>query len=453
MVVRITQLNSASVIIEDFGSRHVRVLCDPWLDGEAYIGSWAMYPPYRFDPKNFADIDFIYISHIHPDHCSLQTLSKLDKSIPVLLHNFPEKFLKRRIESQGFKTIELEHNTRVRLGGDLHINIMAADNCDPSICGNLMGCGLAEARFGTTQIDTMAAFDNGKQVVINTNDCPWEVVKSTAGIAKAFYGTVDVLLAGYNAASSWPQCYVMPERERMEAADAWKGKMYDAVKELMNLFRPRYFVPFAGRYTLCGKRTDLNPYRGEPELEDACEELRHIIPGESWIVLINNDGWFDVDTGANDTEFVPIDKAEKGTYVRDVLAQWRFPYENEPVPSADDVCAVIPRAYENFERTRRRIGWETETTIIVKAADDTDVRLVFVVSCNGRGFKVIPESEIALYDSYMVMSLDIRLLFWLLQGPQMAAWSEADGGSHIIYERVGAAYKRGLFFCWNRFHA
>ena len=97
--MKITQLNSASILIEDnVGDSKVKILCDPWLEGEEYFGSWAIYPPYDFKPKNFLDVDFIYVSHIHPDHCSAKTLSKLCKKIPVLIHNFPEKFLKNKIE-------------------------------------------------------------------------------------------------------------------------------------------------------------------------------------------------------------------------------------------------------------------------------------------------------------------------------------------------------------------
>ncbi len=453
-IVRITQLNSASVIIEDRYPRHVKVLCDPWLVGEEFIGSWAMYPPYRFEPEKFADIDFIYISHIHADHCSLQTLARLDKSIPVLIHNFPEKFLKRRIEGAGFKVIELEHNMRIRLKGDVHINIMAADNCDPTICGKLMGCGLAEARFGTTQIDTMAVFDNGKQVIMNTNDCPWEIVKRTAAMAKEIYNRIDVLLMGYITASSWPQCYAMPEEDKIEASKTKQKNMFGTVKDLIDLVRPRYYIPFAGRYTLCGKNVDLNPYRGEPDLEYSCEEIRGMVPDEkSKAVLINNDGWFDVDTETTDSEFVPISKEEKTKYTRNVLSKKKFPYEGVQALPTDEVCRNIPTAYENFESVRRRIGWYTDTPLIIKATDDKGVVLVLVVTCNGGGFRIIQETEIARYDSYMSMSLDIRLLSWILQGPQIATWSDADAGAHIRYERVGATYKRGLFFCLNRLHA
>ena len=114
--MKITQLNSASNMIEDYANgSSVKILCDPWLKDEEYLGSWAMYPQYNFKPENFSDLDFIYISHIHPDHSSANTLSKLDKKIPVLIHNFPEKFLKDKIENMGFKTIELEHGMRTRL--------------------------------------------------------------------------------------------------------------------------------------------------------------------------------------------------------------------------------------------------------------------------------------------------------------------------------------------------
>jgi UDP-MurNAc hydroxylase len=57
------------------------------------------------------------------------------------------------------------------------------------------------------------------------------------------------------------------------------------------------------------------------------------------------------------------------------------------------------------------------------------------------------------YDQYMTISLDIRLLKWLLSGPQKAHWSNADLGSHLIYNRVGSIYKRGLFYCWNHFYS
>lgn len=34
-----------------------KILCDPWLDGEEYLGLWAIYPPYEIVSENFSDLD------------------------------------------------------------------------------------------------------------------------------------------------------------------------------------------------------------------------------------------------------------------------------------------------------------------------------------------------------------------------------------------------------------
>ena len=450
--MKIIQLNSASNLIEDsIDGFHVKILCDPWLNGEEYLGSWAMYPPYNFKPENFSDLDFIYISHIHPDHSSASTLSKLDKKIPVLIHNFPEKFLKNKIENLGFKTIQLEHGVRTRLKNNLHVNIMAADNCDPNVCGKIMGCGLSEVRFQTTQIDTMAVFDNGNQVIVNTNDCPFDIAKNTASIIKSIYHKIDVLLLGYVAASSWPHSYILPEVEKEEAAKKKQDVKLQTAKKYIELLQPKYYIPFAGRYTLCGKNTVLNPYRGEPELEDAFEWLHNNIEQENHRgIILNDDCWFDVDTGCTSKNYVPINKNEKEDYVNNILSRKKFPYETQPIPTTAEILDLIPKAYENFDKIRQKIGWISDTTVILKTTNDD---LVIAISCQGKGFKKISNDDVKKYEQCMIISLDARLLKWLLHGPYKAHWSDADLGSHLRYERIGSIYKRGLFYCWNHFSA
>ncbi len=453
--MKITQLNSASITIEDsIGDSKIKILCDPWLDGEEYLGSWAIYPPYDFNPNNFDDVDFIYVSHIHPDHCSAKTLSKLNKNIPVLIHNFPEKFLKNKIESFGFKTIELEHGIRLQLKNHFYVNIMAADNCDPTICGQIMGCGLAEDKFKTTQIDTMAVFDNEKQVIVNTNDCPFDIAKNTASLIKLVYGKIDVLLVGYVAASSWPHCYNLSDDIKKQESIKKQLAKLETSKKYIELLQPSYYIPFAGRYTLCGKNSILNSYRGEPELEDAFQWLcSNIQSDKNKGIIMNNNCWFDIDTGKINKNYVSIDKNKKQKYVDDILSKKKFPYEHESIPSASEILDLIPKSYENFEKIRKKINWVSNSVIILKIVDMNNNNLIIAISCNGQGFQKISQSDIANYEQYMTISLDGRLLKWLLNGPKKAHWSNADLGCHLIYDRVGSIYKRGLFYCWNHFYS
>ena len=56
-------------------------------------------------------------------------------------------------------------------------------------------------------------FDNGNQVIVNTNDCQFDIAKNTVSIIKSVYHKIDALLLGYVAASSWPHCYNFSEVE------------------------------------------------------------------------------------------------------------------------------------------------------------------------------------------------------------------------------------------------
>ncbi len=457
--MKITVLNSASVLIEDNSSeQNVKILCDPWLVGEEYFGSWGIYPPYEFKSENFDDVNFIYISHIHPDHCSTKTLQNINNKIPVIIHNFPEKSLKHTIENLGFKVIEIEHNLRIRLKENVFINILAADNCDPNVCGKLMGCGLLETKFGTTQIDTMSIIDNEREVIVNTNDCPFQIAKNTSKLVKTMYPKIDLLLVGYVKASSYPQTFEFEEEEeKIKESLKKQEQKLETAKQYIDLFEPRYYIPFAGRYTLTGKYTNLNLYRGEPELEYAFEWLKEKIPQNKYKgIILNHDDYFDISKEKTSKDYKPIVNNEKQEYIKNVLSKKIFDYENESFPDRLKLLKLIPKAYENFEKIRKTIEWNSDTTIILRLDTNQDKKtgepIAVAISCNGNGIQnLMNEKDILKFEKYLVMSLDLRLLNWLLQGPRKAHWSLVDVGCHIRYKRVPNTYERALYYCWNRF--
>ena len=208
--MKIKHLSSASVLIQDEDSK---IITDPWyIDGEFY-GSWCHYPPCTVNPEDYDDIDGIYISHIHPDHFSVKTLEKMNKSIPIFIHKFHADFLKNAITQLGFNVIEVEHDKSINIKNNLNIRILGADNCNPELCLRYFGCGLAEKTFGSTQIDTLCAIDNGDQVIVNTNDCPYPLAETSALRLKNHYKNINFLLFGYSSAAAYPQCFSLPSNE------------------------------------------------------------------------------------------------------------------------------------------------------------------------------------------------------------------------------------------------
>ena len=447
--MKLTFFQSSAVMIETKG---VKILCDPWLvDGELY-GSWNHYPPIDFQPQNFNDVDFIYLSHIHQDHFSKKSLSKLNKDIPVIIHNYENKILRENIKEMGFKVNELNHNDRTHLKNQVFINILAADNCDPSICYKYFGCAPLESKYGSTSIDTMSVIDDQDNVLVNTNDCPFELSFTAATTLKEKYSKIDMLLVGYTSASAYPQCFTLSEAEKIREKERMQQDFLKKAENYVNLFEPNYFMPFAGRYTLAGKLAPLNDYRGVTELDDAFSYFtnsKNIDVEKSKCIILNPGSIFDTETGQPSEPYKKIDKIQKQQYIQNVLAKRKLDYESEQEPEIDEIKSLIGKCYERFERKRKELRFSSETTVLIKLSSEE----FLAISCNGNGWKIIKQKNIDDYKNYVKLSLDTRLLKWILSGPRYAHWNVAENGSHITFERMPNVYERGLYYCLAFFYA
>jgi len=447
--MNIQWLTSASVIIEH---EDVKILCDPWLvDGE-YYGSWNHFPPYDFKPEIFDDVDYIYLSHIHPDHSSPKTLEKLNKKIPILIHNYATDFLKNNLVRLGFQVCELKHNKPKKLKNNLTINILAADNCNPELCFKYFGCSFVENKIGSTSIDSMAAIDNGNEVIINTNDCPFELAQTSASLIKNQYDAIDFLLVGYASASAFPQCFSMSPKKKELAQIQLKKIFVQYAEQYVNLFQPKYFMPFAGRYTLSGKLANLNSQKGVYEVDEAYEYFSsspNINHDESQCILLNSNSTFNISTGLSSTKYKKMDTDEKNQYIKNILSKKKLDYEFENFSDVEFLVSMIPNCYKKFEQKRKELNFSSDTTVLIELGNDK----IAAISCNGNGFEILSKNQIEKFSKFVKMSLDTRLLAWLLKGPKFAIWNNAEIGSHIFYERNPDIYERSLFYCMSFFHS
>ena len=442
-------LTSASVLISH---NDVNILCDPWLvDGE-YYGSWNHYPKCNFTPEDFNFVDYIYISHIHSDHFSKKTLSKIDKKIPVLILDYYEKFLKNNLENMGFTVIELKNNTRTLLKKDVHINILASDNCNPELCKKFTGCSLVESTYGATQIDSICVIDSGKKVIVNTNDCPFELSKESCIEIKKLYDEIDLLLVGYSGAGPYPQCFEMNETKKMSEAKNKKLQFLQQAEDYINLLEPKYFMPFAGRYTLGGNLADLNDYRGVTELDDTIEYFNNSSKCDtikSKCLLLNSESIFDLENFSSSSEYQKINLTEKSNYIKNILSNQKFDYESEIFPSKNELSKLFPNCYNRFESRRKRIGYMSDTMIFIEYYDGEFIQ----IACNGDGYSCKSLEELDLNQNYVMIKLDKKLLKQILKGPKFAHWNNAEVGSHINFFRKPNVYDRKLYFSMNYFHA
>ena len=441
--MKLTHIKSSTVVIE---SNNVKVLCDPWLfDGE-YYGSWYHYPQLKIDDDYFKSIDYIYVSHIHPDHFSRKTFAYLDKSIPVLIHRYEAKFLKFNLEKLGFIVTELTNDEPYTLINDFHINIIAADYCNPELCSKFFGCGIVEAKYGSTQIDSLAVFSDGTKTVLNVNDCPYELAKTALFNVKERYGHIDLALVGYAGAGPFPQCFELSDEIKIEKAESKQKQFIDQGIKYIQAINPEYFMPFAGTYVLGGRLAELNAYRGVPEIADALNVMSNHVNAHG--ILLNTYYTFDLYNPDDLEVYEPICIDTKNDYIKNVLSKKPLDYELHQPPNLASLLNLIPPAFERFLQKRKEIQFSSETFVVIWLNDLLKVQF----QCNSDSYTFSSNGD-PLPDCFVSYKVDSKLLYEILKGPRYAHWNNAEIGSHIQFVREPNIFERGLYHSMNFFHS
>ena len=442
--MKITHLTSATEIIEVNG---IKILTDPWLDDGIYYGSWYLYPPYTLPDSTIEDIDYVYVSHIHPDHFCDATMQRLNKSVPILIHRYQEPFLKRRIESMGFQVMELENNQRTLLKNDVHINIIAADNCNPEICGKAFGCfAFSNQTGGSNQIDSMCVIDNEEFVLLNTNDCPYPIAYESIGKVKQGYPKIDFLLVGYTGASLYPYAMVDYSEEEMHAAkERARRKSLGFGAKIIAETQPRFFMPFAGTYVLGGSNWELNRYSPSPELEDAVEffESQPDIDSEATrSVLLNAGETFDLATELQSKEYQPINKSERWNYIENELSQKSYVFEDDPPVSLQEFEAILPKAMERMLRKREEIEFATDTRILISLPSEKLLK----IDCRNEhaSGEIVDDCEGEYVEPFIYFEVDFRLLYRIFKGPRFAHWNNVEIAALLKMRRHPDTYEMGI---------
>jgi UDP-MurNAc hydroxylase len=443
--MKITYLASATVLIEH---KNTKILTDPWLVAGEYYGSWDHYPPLEIDYSMFDDVDYIYITHIHPDHMSKGTLDRIKKDIPIIIHNYDAKFVKLNLERWGRKVIELNHGAMFHCGDGLNLHVYAADNCNPQACFKFLGCGKVETKMGSTGIDTLAVIENGEKAILNVNDCPYELSAPVMDRILERHPAIDLLLVGYAGAGSYPQCWESYSNE--EKLNVYgqnkKTKLLTMGLNFLKKVKPTHYMPFAGTYTLRGKLAYLERYKVVPELSEALSHYQENYPYSNGF-LLNSCEYFDLETGQVSNKYKATSFEERINYAENVLSQHKYEYEYDDQVTVQAFKDILGECYTRFDNKRKEFKFTSDTNVYVYLPEQKMIQ----VSCKGAGYKIINQSE---FDDnrYVTYRVDPKLLYRILRGPRYAHWNNAEIGSHIQFARKPDIYERGLYYCMNYFH-
>jgi CMP-N-acetylneuraminate monooxygenase len=245
--------------------RGFTLLTDPWLNGPAFFGSWALYPPPRVDPQRLRP-DAIWISHEHSDHFHPQTLAAFPRSIPVYLPDFPNRRLPARLSALGFTDVRpMSFGETVELVEDLTLTCF-----EPASLWN----------------DTILLVEANGFRYLNLND---------AGVnhrIAELVSPVDLISSSFSpGASGYPATWQhLTREEKVAIMEQSRQGALDMLQDAARAYGACYLLPFASFFTLW--HPEHRPYldlfrKNSPAavaraFADTDVEVIDLLPGEVW---------------------------------------------------------------------------------------------------------------------------------------------------------------------------
>ncbi len=229
--VYIRYLSHASVLITYDG---INIVTDPWFFGPAFCNGWWLkeYPKFNID-SIINKIDYIYISHNHPDHLHIETLKKFNKETKIITPKFASNSTKSLIKRLGFKNIyDLNFNNIYKIKND-------------KILFTIL-------KSGDFRDDSGIFFQiNGKKILLNV-DCN----NLNCGVLPE---KIDLLMSSFaGGASGFPLCFEdYNEEEKKRILIRNKKSLLSMVTRLIKITKCKYFMPYAGYFSEKAERDEF----------------------------------------------------------------------------------------------------------------------------------------------------------------------------------------------------
>lgn len=445
--MKVHYLTDACVLIEYEGKK---LICDPWLSESICYGGLYHYPPINLNINDYLNVDAIYISHIHEDHLDSQTLKYYNKEIPVLIHCYEEKHVYNKLKGLGFNNIiELGHKESYQIIKDFTIEILAADDCNPLICNKFFGCQVSQSYEKSLQIDSLAVFQAGDKVVVNTNDCPYELSFPMNTYIKNKYKKIDYLLTSYNGASPYPQCFDnFSHDEKLVEKEKIKLKCLNRLVNYCKDLKPKYVMPFAAQMVLGGEKWYLNQYVAATpfeEVERTVTDLLNTNKIATKVIMVNSGDYFDLNTEEKSNEFSPPTKEYRENYIENVLGKKEYTFSFEDIEEVN-LLEDFKIAHQRMVKKMKEVyhDMQINTTLYIDAKQGYLYRIPMCEEpCT-----VVTEEQLS--KPFLKITLDYKLLYLILN--RKAHWNNAEFSSLLNFHREPNEFERSVHHIISYLH-
>ncbi len=198
-----------------------QVLFDPWFTGEAYWGSWRLWPENPISADRLKTLTHVIVTHPHPDHFNVDSLKLLDRSVQFFFPDFVSRIIPETLTDLGFKNLNpVAWESRVEINPDV---------------------SFAFLRPNTLWEDSAVLVRVGDWLWLNQSDAgsPLEDSLVPHGL--------DLLSSTFDpGASGYPLTYDLPTDKKLSIARNSKQQMLTTISQRCQTVGAKHFAPFAG---------------------------------------------------------------------------------------------------------------------------------------------------------------------------------------------------------------
>ena len=427
--MKITNLGGATAIIEHQGKR---ILTDPWLDDGIFHGAWYHYPPLSdsISLSNLGRFDYIYISHIHEDHCSIGTLNKLNLDAEVIIAdinpNFVEKFLQRN--NLNFKKIhKIAPRTPTKISEGMWVDVVEAD----------------PANEMSAAIDSALILVWDGFVIYNANDCqPYQ-----NGVKYLLDNySVDLALLPYSGGSGYPACYQnLSDLDKTRRVLEIQNFRLEHFKNITVEISPRWVMPFADQYVIAGSQSHLNKYVSHPPSPGIVRERYGEHIGDTKVLLLNSLQSYDFETKCYvpDEPYIIFTDKDRDQYISNNLQDKLYEHQLFSLNSSVSFFRLIQFARTRLWLEQKRRNSFPDWTIYIDLPEraeryELNLKLEEIV---------IKEYDVALNEPFLRVEMASTLAAMILIGH--ISINIADAALFVNYYRQPDIYNPEIYVLLN----
>jgi len=396
----------------------LRILCDPWFTDGIYEGSWYTYPKIEDPIDLIGDVDYVYISHIHPDHYD-----------PTFLHNYFRRF--------GTKQLLIPNIYPNHLLKKATLDGFQAKVVEGFDVGNTKISIIPNETGSVSDIDSALVVTHRGMSFLNLNDNVFN--ESQNQVIHDLVEDLRFAAIGYSPAGPYPQTYFNDVEsltlESRKIRELSIGKFLTYLHE----FQPQAALPFAGQYLLGGQLHSLNEYRGCPDATDLLGlDPRVIVLSDSpssHYDLVNQ-------CVVGTTRIEPYSIQVYATRIREI-SQTLMSYEADL--HIEQARLPIHRLLKSaYLRAHERSECDTPYYFFIQTRPG-EAGWLMSANSNNKYFELMGETEaveVARARSAPLsrLTVDYRLLFGLITG--IYHWNNAEVGSLYRTSRLPNRHNR-----------